>query len=110
LWDTASGRELSVLKGQSTMIRSLAFSPDGKRVVAAGMDNRFRLWDVTTGQELIAFRGGPYIQCVAFSPDGRTIATGESFGWVRFRHATSPEEVLKEARPSPGRGDSRSAR
>ncbi len=34
-----------------------SFSPDGARIVTASGDRTARLWDATTGQEIIALRG-----------------------------------------------------
>jgi WD40 repeat protein len=62
-----------------------AFSPDGA-LLAAGTENEtgrvlrpLRLWDLRTGKEVLPFgddRGR--IGEVAFSPDGRTIATADA--------------------------------
>ena len=92
LWDSISGREVATMKGQSGTIRSLAFSADGKRLAAAANDPRFHIWDTVTGQEVFALAGPYNYQAVAFSPDGRTIALAESFGFVvRWRIPTDAE-------------------
>ena len=58
------------------MILSLAFSPDGKRLVSTSRDRIVKLWDISTGKEV---RNSPSLRGSAtFSPDGKTIAiTGE---------------------------------
>ena len=33
MWDAATGQELLTLKGHTGAVRSVAFSPDGKRIV-----------------------------------------------------------------------------
>src|SRR5262245_66165875 len=50
----------------------LAFSPDGKLIASGGADNRIRLWDPNTGKEVRILEGHQgYVNCVAFSADGK---------------------------------------
>jgi tetratricopeptide (TPR) repeat protein len=52
----------------------MAFSPDSRRVLAGGDSSDFRLFDVTTGNELHRFYGHTgYVNALAFSPDGRRV-------------------------------------
>ncbi|MGH6937195.1 MAG: WD40 repeat domain-containing protein, partial [Methylocella sp.] len=58
-------------------IYSVAFSPDGARVLTGSRDNTARLWDAATGKEIRAFTGHEdIISSVAFSPDGARVLTG----------------------------------
>jgi RNA polymerase sigma factor (sigma-70 family) len=59
---------------QSFHLFSLAFSPDGRTIVAGSPGRNACLWDVTTGREILQFEQGEYARSVAFSPDGRTVA------------------------------------
>jgi WD40 repeat protein len=53
------------------MAYSVAFSPDGARVLSGGFDNTMMLWDVATGRLLRTFLGHTNtIRSVAFSPNG----------------------------------------
>src|SRR5262249_47789486 len=44
IWDAASGEELLTLKGHSSWVWSLAFSPDGKRLYSGSRDRTVRVW------------------------------------------------------------------
>jgi WD40 repeat protein len=71
--------------GHMAIIRSLAFTPDGKLVVSAGDDKVIRVWDWQLGKTVRTIRGqmGPgqegKIYTMALSPDGRWLAIG---GWT----------------------------
>jgi WD40 repeat protein len=46
IYDTNSGEMIAALTGHRRRIRSVAFSPDGKRLISGGTDSVARLWDV----------------------------------------------------------------
>src|SRR5262245_12265436 len=67
---------------QRGIVRSAAFSPDGKMVLIGGGDEKYGeavLWNTATSKA-IASLGLPssqfYVAGVAFSPDGKTCVTG----------------------------------
>src|SRR5689334_14949160 len=50
-----------------------------RRLVSASQDNTIKVWDVSTGEELLTFRAelvGMSVRNAAFSPDGWSIAAG----------------------------------
>src|SRR5262249_41536278 len=63
---------------------TVAFSPDGRRLVTGGEGNTVKIWDVQTGRELKILRGHTgEIYAVAISPDGRWVASGGEDSTVR---------------------------
>src|SRR5262249_48766716 len=60
-----------------TPVLSVAFSPDGKRIVSGSEDRTLKVWDAQTGQETRTLEGHTgIVYSVAFSPDGKRIASG----------------------------------
>ena len=56
LWDAVSGQELLTLKGNSSNVNSIAFSPDGKRLAAGCADGTVKIWLAATEKEVLAHR------------------------------------------------------
>lgn len=90
LWNTAEGTRCTTLPNQPDAITQLLFSPDSTRLAigsdsssTAPIDQRTRaevqLYDVTAGHldETLMWLGTAPLT-IAYSPDGRTIATGSN--------------------------------
>lgn len=87
LWDVASGKPHGEpLRGHTSFVSSLAFSPDGKTLASGSFDNTIRLWDVVSGQQIGApLTGHTYwVVSIAFSPDGKTLASGALDDTIRL--------------------------
>jgi WD40 repeat protein len=83
LWDAASGRPLKLLRGHEQAVVGLAFSPDGNTLATCGDDSTIRLWRTADGAALRTIPSGNHTYKLAFSPDGRWLASGgRAYGGV----------------------------
>jgi WD40 repeat protein len=75
LWDIKAGRVRGYVR-QGTGVRALAFSPSGSELATA-CGYIAKTWDVTMRTERLELRGHHgWIWSLAYSPDGRILATG----------------------------------
>jgi WD40 repeat protein len=76
---------LRILQGHSDIVRSVSFSPDGTRLLSASQDRTVKLWDFTTGQELLSLsEEDGFSHDASFSPDGKRLMTVSSDGRIRI--------------------------
>ena len=105
IWDAANGQEMLTLRGHTSGVASVAFSPDGKRLATASHDNSLwlpsswgntaKIWDAANGQEVLTLRGHASVATsVAFSPDGKRLATASYDNTAKIWDAVSGQEVL----------------
>jgi WD40 repeat protein/tRNA A-37 threonylcarbamoyl transferase component Bud32 len=78
LWDPATGGERAVLKGHKGEVRAVAFSPDDGLLASGGIDGTVRLWDPATGRQRAVLQAEGPVWSVAFSPDGKVLASTTS--------------------------------
>ena len=92
--DAVTGQVIRTISGISNSLNAVAFSPDGRRILAGlgyGSDaaapnsGKIEMWDASSGQLLMTFRGHgggvnkpafKGVGAVAFSPDGTRVVTG----------------------------------
>jgi WD40 repeat protein len=106
LWDAITFKLGSSFKADGS-VRGVAFSPDGKRVAAVcgeDTENSTRpvpgqgagVWDAATGQRLLRLEGHDgAVKSVAYSPDGKTIATGGADKTARLWDGATGKELRK---------------
>jgi serine/threonine protein kinase len=92
IW-SADGEEHRQIKGVG-LIRALALSQDGKRLVSGGRDGAVRIWDVATGTQHGKTNGHDgEVTAVAISADGRLIASGSSDKTAKIWDAATGREL-----------------
>jgi WD40 repeat protein len=91
LWDVETGKEIRQLKGPSNGVATVHFAPDGKSLATRGFDRTTSVLETQSGKQLaqvkskqtdaairfIARGGTTGSEGLAFSHDGKTIATAE---------------------------------
>jgi WD40 repeat protein len=81
VWDAGSGAPAADLVGSSEAITTIAFSPDGTLLAAAGASSGGCVWETRSWRKL-AELGGRTARRLAYTPDGKTLAAGISDGSV----------------------------
>ena len=77
-WSSGWG-ERTFLAGHTGLVRAVAFSPDGTRVLTGSQDSTARLWDAATGKLVATLAGHKAsVLAVAFSRDETRVVTGSS--------------------------------
>ncbi|KAF7978465.1 hypothetical protein HWV62_45583, partial [Athelia sp. TMB] len=74
-----------IFEGHTARVKSVAFSPDGRRMASGSDDESVRVWDTETGTLIVKpFEGHTdWVRSIAFSPDGQRIASGSDDRSVR---------------------------
>ena len=89
VWDAASGVQLADFLGHKGPVRTVAYSPDGSRIVSGSADGIIKVWEADTFTESRTFHHPPDgvqitnlrgqaegVTALAYSPDGSRIVSG----------------------------------
>jgi WD40 repeat protein len=97
LWEAATGRMLHRFKGHTLTVWSVAFTPDGKRLLSGGADGTIRLWDVAGKKEHKQLRRAGEslvgVSSLAVTADGRHVVSADSEGAVCIHEIESGRQV-----------------
>jgi WD40 repeat protein len=88
VWDAATGKRIVTYRGNSSPISALTWSPDGKRI-AFSTGSSAQVWDTATDKLVLTYKDAAprptgsghevykdQLFAVAWSPDGKYVATG----------------------------------
>jgi WD40 repeat protein len=110
IWNTATGNLVHRLMGHTDKVYSLQFSPDGSRLISGGeKEAMFRIWDVVGGTERPRWerrrtdgeserQEDSRVTAVAWSRDGKLIASGHDEGLVILWDAATGTELRRFAK------------
>lgn len=86
LWRVSNGTLARAFHGHSDgIVKALTFSPGGGLLATAGSDRTVKLWETSTGELVNTLEGlNSSTFSVAFSPNGRQIASLSSYGIVKI--------------------------
>ncbi len=104
IWNASSGRQefalnsiplISLLTNTRDSSGGVVFSPDGKRIAAAGGDKTITVWDTPSRRKVFTLKGHEgLVNSVCFSSDGKRIVSGSDDKTVRIWDASLGRELL----------------
>ena len=82
-------------RGHKGSVLAISFSPRGDRFASASEDGLIKIWDVESGNEVMALRDESSVQSMVYSPDGKRILSRSQENVTRIWDTESGAEVLK---------------
>ncbi|MFH0901974.1 MAG: protein kinase [Pseudomonadota bacterium] len=95
VWNAASGERIKTLHGHDDSVWGLAFSPDSKTLVSAGLDGKILYWDRDQGTSRTMATLSDGVWRIAFSPDGKRLVSAGFDRILRIWDVSSGVEQLR---------------
>src|SRR5262245_1486622 len=76
VWEANAETGLPVLRGHTSYVYPVAYSPDGRLIASGSWDGTVCLWDALTGEACATLRPGSIVRALAFSPDSTWLVSG----------------------------------
>ena len=98
LASASTGKTTATLEGMQEVVRSVAFSPDGELLAAAGglpaRNGEVKIWDVASSELQLTIEGhADTIYAAVFSPDGSILATSSYDRLIKLWDVDSGKEL-----------------
>jgi WD40 repeat protein len=96
IWDGLTCEELAVLHGHEDAVSTVAYSPDGIRVISGSCDDTVRVWDPLQFQEIAVLKGHSHdVAFATFSPNSTQIASCSYDHTVRLWSSSTFQESAR---------------
>jgi WD40 repeat protein len=90
VWDATTGNRISTAFSGDAIV---SWSPDSNRIATAIGDPQ--VWDAATGKNILTYHGhSPLVQALAWSPNGKYIASGAQDKTVQVWNAATGENIF----------------
>jgi WD40 repeat protein/serine/threonine protein kinase len=91
--------EIQTLRGHTSSVWTVAWSPDGKQLASAGMDETIRIWETATGSCRHVLKGSGIVPSVSWSPDGKRLASIEWWSRIQIWDAVMGQPLMHNNLP-----------
>lgn len=96
LFDLTTGKERVSIKAHAgKQVLALAVNPDADTLASGGFDATVQLWDLATGKQQAKLTGHKgIVTAVAWSTDGKRLASGERHGRIKLWNASEGYKLI----------------
>jgi WD40 repeat protein len=94
--DAVTGKLIRNCQGHDGLIRSIAYSPDGRQLASASSDATVKVWDLETGKQAFALRGHTReVSDVAYADSGRRLLSAGADNTLRVWDLANGRQVRR---------------